>query len=219
VQFNNGGSFAGSAGLVWDNTNKRLGVGTASPGARLDVSDTQALRLTAQGGTNHTPYMEWMKNEVRQAYMGWGVPGSEFQLAVENGNALSIQTQGTEKMRVASNGNVGIGVMNPSAALEVMGSVVSRAFNAGSATSINWLQGNSQYTSANCGAFSFSNMLDGGHYVLAVQGTSSGTCSFSHSGLTFRMPPEHSATTAGQHALYAFNRMGSFVYVSWINGM
>jgi hypothetical protein len=103
--------------------------------------------------------------------------------------------------------------------VEVSGSVVSRAFNAGSATSINWLQGNSQYTSANCGAFSFSNMLDGGHYVLAVQGTSSGTCSFSHTGLTFRLPPGHGATTAGQHALYAFNRMGSFVYVSWINGM
>src|SRR3989338_4064325 len=38
VQFNSSGSFAGSANFVWDNTNKRLGIGTSSPYQTLSVS-------------------------------------------------------------------------------------------------------------------------------------------------------------------------------------
>ena len=37
VQFYSGGNLAADAGLTWDNTNKRLGIGTASPGQKLDV--------------------------------------------------------------------------------------------------------------------------------------------------------------------------------------
>jgi hypothetical protein len=36
VQFNNSSAFGGDSALVWDNTNKRLGIG-AAPSARLDV--------------------------------------------------------------------------------------------------------------------------------------------------------------------------------------
>lgn len=37
VQFNDGGALAGDAGHVWDKVNARLGVGSSSPAARLDV--------------------------------------------------------------------------------------------------------------------------------------------------------------------------------------
>jgi len=41
VQFNNSGVFAGDASnLFWDNTNKRLGIGTLSPGVSLHVLNT-----------------------------------------------------------------------------------------------------------------------------------------------------------------------------------
>lgn len=92
-------------------------------------------------------------------------------------------------------------------------------FDAGSSTSINWANGTQQYTTASCGALTFSNMSDGGVYTLAVQGSTSATCSFSHTGLTFRMPPGHGATTASTHTLYSFARMGTVVYVSWMKGV
>jgi hypothetical protein len=38
VQFNSGGAFGASANFVWDNTNGRLGIGTTSPQAKLDVA-------------------------------------------------------------------------------------------------------------------------------------------------------------------------------------
>jgi hypothetical protein len=91
--------------------------------------------------------------------------------------------------------------------------------DAGSATSIDWSQGSQQYTSANCGAFTFTNMVDGGVYTLAVRGSVSATCSFSQTGLTFKLPPGHGATIASTHTLYSFVRMGTFVYVSWIVGL
>jgi hypothetical protein len=37
VQFNNSSSFGGDSSLFWNNTNKRLGVGTTTPSTKLDV--------------------------------------------------------------------------------------------------------------------------------------------------------------------------------------
>lgn len=48
VQYNNGGAFAGSNNLFWDNTNTRLGIGTASPATTLNLIGTNpynALRI------------------------------------------------------------------------------------------------------------------------------------------------------------------------------
>jgi hypothetical protein len=87
-------------------------------------------------------------------------------------------------------GNLGIGTTSPLATLDIAGSIYGRSNSAGSSTSINWALGNLQYTTASCGAFTFTNMQDGGVYTLMVEGTTSGTCSFSQSGLTFKLPPQ-----------------------------
>ena len=119
-----------------------------------------------------------------------------------------------------ASGLMGVGTSSPNSAtrLDVSGSILSRPVNNGSATAIDWSQGNAQYTSASCGALTFTNMVDGGVYTLAIKGTTSGTCSFSQSGLTYRMPSNHGATTNGTMTLYSFLRMGSDVFVTWTPG-
>ena len=37
IQFNNSGSFGGDAALIWDNSNKRLGIGSATPSGRVVI--------------------------------------------------------------------------------------------------------------------------------------------------------------------------------------
>lgn len=133
-------------------------------------------------------------------------------------------------MLLDANGNVGIGTTTPTAVLEVngmisttvayfTGSAVSRGVNKAALTSFNWLDGNVQYTTANCGAMTFTNMADGGAYTLIVKGTTSGTCSFTHSGLTVHMPTDHAASTASKHTIYSFLRAGTDLYVTWIPGL
>ena len=95
---------------------------------------------------------------------------------------------------------------------------VSHVVNAGSSTSIDWSQGTAQYTTASCGTFTFTNMLDGNTYQLFVEGTTSGTCSFSQSGVTFRLPPNFGAATASTMTVFSFTRAGSYVFVAWIPG-
>ncbi|KKS46219.1 MAG: hypothetical protein UV09_C0020G0001, partial [Candidatus Gottesmanbacteria bacterium GW2011_GWA2_42_18] len=40
IQYNNGGSFGGASGFVWDSTTARLGLGTSSPWAKLSLQGT-----------------------------------------------------------------------------------------------------------------------------------------------------------------------------------
>jgi hypothetical protein len=119
---------------------------------------------------------------------------------------------------VYTTGNVGIGTATPVVKLDVVGAIVSRVNNAGAGTSIDWSLSNTAYTSANCGAFTLSNMQNGGNYTLFVKGTTAATCSFTHAGLTFKMPPGHGATTSSKMTVYSFTRAGSDVFVTWVPG-
>jgi hypothetical protein len=104
--------FAGASGvytqnngnLFWDNANTRLGIGTASPATRLDVVSTFQWRSNT-GGTDN---INMFSGGTGLAYFG---PTTSTNLAVI--------TNGTERMRITSTGDVGIGTVSPGAKLEV----------------------------------------------------------------------------------------------------
>lgn len=192
-----------------------VGLGQTSASYPLDIKAGPsmgaplALRTTDAGANAQALFIG---NRTYQIGTGNASSGFSNLLFFYDGAAAAA------RMVIDQNGNVGIGTTEPGVKLDVAGAMVSRVNNAGSGTSIDWSTSNTAYTSANCGAFTFSNMQDGGTYTLFVQGTTTGTCAFTHSGLTFKYPPGHGATTAAKMTVYAFTRTGSYVFVSWTPG-
>lgn len=160
IQFNSNNQLAGdTTNLFWDDANNRLGIGTNAPAVRLEVSGSEGLRLSQQGGVNN-PYIAWHRSGVRQAYMGWGAPGSDFQITTENGNRLSLLASTTY-----ASGNVGIGTTSPAATLDVSGSarVFKYANTAAYSDGLLFLVGNnasgSNYSRLMMGQVSTNNMF------------------------------------------------------------
>jgi hypothetical protein len=95
----------------------------------------------------------------------------------------------------------------------------SAASNAGSSNIINFSASNLAYTTLSPTAFSLQNMKDGGTYTLAVQGTTSGTSTFSGTNpsgtnFTWISMGGDTATIQGKQTLYTFIVMGTTVYYS-----
>jgi len=185
-----------------------------------NISSLYGINLSF-GGNTGTGTITNAYGMVLTSYQNSGTTTNAYGLFIQDmkaTNGYGIYQTGADDNNYFA-GDIGIGVTNPTTALDVSGTILSRPFNAGAATSLDWSQSNMQYTTANCGAFTFTNMQDGGNYTLAVKGTTSGTCSFSHTGLTFHLPTDHGATTASKHTLYSFVRMGADVYVAWAKGL
>lgn len=117
-------------------------------------------------------------------------------------------------------GAVSINFPQPVAKLHVGGQIVSAVFNNGNNTTFDMNNGNAQFTTASCGNMTLKNLVDGGSYTVAIQGTASGVCVFSDfNGLRqFRYSPTNASTTGGTHTIYSFQVMGNIVYVSWVTG-
>jgi hypothetical protein len=94
------------------------------------------------------------------------------------------------------------------------------AYNAGSTTSIDFSNSNLAYTTASPGAFTLTGMKDGGTYTLAVQGTTSGTASFTISGYTNVFLGNY-ASVSLKETVYTFVVMGvsgsGKVYISMVS--
>ena len=103
--------FAGASGvysqnnsnLFWDNTNNRLGIGTSSPTQLLDVAGNVksanyyiGTQSTGDAGTFG------FSNSNGSSVTVWGS-------ATAGAGSLIFSTAGSERMRIDSSGNVGIG--------------------------------------------------------------------------------------------------------------
>jgi len=110
IQFNGGsGAFAADSNLVWDNTNKRLGIGTATPGVNLDIAGTTDAVYMRVRGPTHTVQL--------------GEIGSGGELKTVTNGSFILGTNNTTRMTIDANGNVGIGTTSPGSTLDVKGTI------------------------------------------------------------------------------------------------
>ena len=147
IQYNSGSAFAGSANLFWDNTNARLGIGTASPAVKLEIFGTgEVLRLDSAAGQSKSIYL-------RNVGAGTAKIFSDGTLTLETNATypITFATQSTEKVRITTAGELLIGSnTNPGSAKAIIVGASGQAFEffPGSATSTNTLQHYNRSTSA-----------------------------------------------------------------------
>jgi hypothetical protein len=98
-----------------------VGIGTTTPSAALEVAgNTRSSNYYIIGSNTTTAAACGFENSNGPYIQFWGS-------ATGNSGSLLLFTAGSEKMRITSGGNVGIGTGNPGAALEVAGN--TRASN------------------------------------------------------------------------------------------
>ena len=156
--------------------------------------------------------------------LGVGTTGDGYLWLAEN-QKMAFATNNTEQLTITAGGDVGINALNPRGKLDVNGVILGKAAVPNGGATIDFATGNTQFTTASCGPFTFHNMKDGGNYTFAVKGSTPSTCTFSaFSGtgtgaLTFHYPTGHGSTIGSTHTLYNFIVVGGDVYASWSPGL
>ena len=103
-----------------------VGIGTGSPGSRLDVktvSTAPYIRVTtnADGAGSAQGGLQWF--ETNSSAVSASITGTRGGGSYNQTNMIFSTADGganTERMRIDSTGNVGIGLSNPSAPLEIL---------------------------------------------------------------------------------------------------
>jgi hypothetical protein len=102
--------------LYIDSTNNRVGIGTTSPGAKLEIqtgSDWGNIINSTNAGTQYLQQFEYNGSSIGK------IRGDNSSISIESGSNLILQTANTERMRITSSGNVGIGTTSPNNQLEI----------------------------------------------------------------------------------------------------
>jgi hypothetical protein len=117
VQFNSGGILGASPSFFWDNTNKRLGIGTASPAeASLEVYGNSSSNITFLSLDNASPTGAGERLWFEQNGNGVNYINSYYANTLWK---LGFGYSSSEIMTLTSAGNVGIGTTAPVSPLTI----------------------------------------------------------------------------------------------------
>jgi hypothetical protein len=182
-------SLSSNTNLFWDNTNSRLGIGTATPSTRLHVNsgtNMEAFRIQADAN----PLVSFYEGTNYRAYIHSYL--SDLYLATYTGTSQNIifLTNNLEKMRIVnSTGNVGIGTNSPVVRLQVE--------NTGGNSGV-WIgSSNTQVTSGNIlGTLGFGSAQSTSYQatIQAVRDAGSGSSTDVPTRLSFFTIPDASST-------------------------
>jgi hypothetical protein len=113
-----------NANLFWDDTNNRLGIGTSSPGAKLDVSVSGLLAIKSTASTGTSGIYNQFTNTGGSFYIGIDsstastFAAGNYAATLQNttsgnmvidqftSNSIILKTANTERMRIDSSGNL-----------------------------------------------------------------------------------------------------------------
>jgi len=146
--FSAASTVTGDNNLYWDNTNKKLGIGTSTPSNILEVKTTLGA-ANVVGIFNGTMRLQLGLNNNAGAFM-----------FVQQAYALRLGTGNTERMRVTAGGDVGIGTTTPVAKLHVEGSFISSGISQLGTTGANVLLTSSSAGNVGIGTSSPTDKLD-----------------------------------------------------------
>jgi hypothetical protein len=104
----------GSNNLFWDNTNGRLGIGTATPGVKLDIHGTGIIQQL-NGLTTNNSYLDFQNAGSTKFRIGNTYNAGQNRLSIFNAAGT------TEIFTALQNGFIGIGTNTPAYALDVNG--------------------------------------------------------------------------------------------------
>jgi hypothetical protein len=127
-----------NANFFWDDANNRLGVGTASPLARLHVVGGTGILVSGNGASGYNTAQFLNDSGIG---LNIGVGGSTAagwtqnlaNVSVASSQPLAFGTNNLERMRITAAGDVGIGTNSPVSKLNVIGDQIL-AGAAGTAT-------------------------------------------------------------------------------------
>ncbi|MDA9271076.1 hypothetical protein N9P57_03040 [Planktomarina temperata] len=133
LELGDGEGVENGTNIIIDSTNSKIlldngnvGIGTTSPQTLLNIESTTAptLRISNGGGTSPAPKLEFYRQAGVSSYIQYDVANKI--LVTDNAHAsgvINYKINGSEKMRITSSGNVGIGVTSPISKLQVGGKI------------------------------------------------------------------------------------------------